>query len=259
MRRVTLGVIGLLCFGLAAGGSWYVKTKFYDDAEEEKKNDDPLGIALIGDGSEGETDTTDQGDSESGNMRVSLRAEPVSLDEILAFNQKLDEREKALDNREKALDNEEKRLKLILSDIESEEVTMKSMQQTIADNMKLLESKLLQVQETEAAAQDARDQVDEEKKKLDEFKLELGMNERENLKQLAAVVAGMDAAEAAGLLREYANSGKLDQAAEILGRLETRDAAGVLGELKDDKALQMQLTEKIRTRAKEPPVKKKRR
>ena len=72
-------------------------------------------------------------------------------------------------------------------------------------------------------------------------------------------MAGMDAAEAAGLLREYANSGKLDQAAEILGRLETRDAAGVLGELKDDKALQMQLTEKIRTRAKEPPVKKKRR
>lgn len=253
MRWAIYGVVGLLFFGGAAAGSWYVKTEFIDAKEEEGAADDPLGIALTSaEGAQDETEPVGVSDE----MRVPLRPEPVTLEEILVFNQKLDEREQTLQNRENDMENEEKRLKIILGDIQSEAATMESIQQSIADNLQVLENKLLQVQETQNATEDARNQVDAEKKKLDEFKMELGMNERENLKQIAQVVAGMDAGEAAGLLQEYANSGKLDLAAEILGRLETRDAAGVLGELGDDKALQMQLTEKMRTRAKEAPPKK---
>ena len=253
MRGVIYGVVGLLCFAGAAAGSWYVKTEYVDAKEGEAKPDDPLGIALTSaDTEEVEPETAQM----NGDMRVPLRPEPVTLEEILLFNQKLDEREQTLQGREQEMENEEKRLKIILGDIQAEAATMESIQQSITDNLQVLENKLLQVQETQTATQDARNEVDEEKKKLDEFKMELGMNERENLKQIAQVVAGMDAGEAAGLLQEYANSGKLDLAAEILGRLEARDAAGVLGELGADKALQMQLTEKMRTRAKETAPKK---
>ena len=55
---------------------------------------------------------------------------------------------------------------------------------------------------------------------------------------------GLSPEKAAGVLKEFANNGKIDTAVEILSKLEDRNAAGIL-EAMDDEKLVSEIVEKF--------------
>jgi flagellar motility protein MotE (MotC chaperone) len=89
---------------------------------------------------------------------------------------------------------------------------------------------------------------------LGKQRVELDAAERKNLERIAAMYDSMTPETAAPILRQMADSGRMDMAVKVLSQMKERQAARVLSEL-GDPALAAQLLDRLRgIKAQSPPA-----
>ena len=234
----------VLCIALFVGGlaaSLYLRPS----ANAEAEGAAATGATANGDGAENETKAPE--------LPVAFHGGPMSSDEIFRFTAAVRARERELKLRQEELENRESRLKMVEQDLRRQRQEMDGVMQQLQDTLEMSTKKLEQVKlerkQLEAERAKAINNLQQAKK----FEEEMSANEAAQVRRLAQLLEGLPEDRAAEMLVEMANSGKMEDAVQLLVHVEARNAAKILGEIKDT-ALLVQLTEAYR--ALQPPAPK---
>jgi flagellar motility protein MotE (MotC chaperone) len=209
---VQLGLAALVLFSLSAAMSvWlYQSTKPTEDTGGEKaakkKERDP-----------------ERPDKEPTEAKTPAKTEPPSdrTDSALA----------ALRDREVRLERRAAQMDIILRDLQAQRDAVDALLKQVAIELKAAAARN---SELEAKASD-----------LEKQKVDLTAAERKNIERIASMYDSMAPESAAPILRQMADSGRLDTAVKVLSQMKERQAARVLAEL-GDPALAAQLIDRMR-------------
>jgi small-conductance mechanosensitive channel len=240
-RILTAGIVGLLSFGLAAGGSIFLqKSKTTETVEADVT--DPTQDTTSGSTNPGSTFETD---STSVELPIAVRATPASPEEIVRYGMTFQKREEALKQREEELRQERLRLKLVSEDVRAEQRELEGLEQQIRGKLVAAEGVLKQIGDQQ---QEMKKQQEEAKTELDKFdKLQTQVDEGEeaNIKKMSDWFQAMVPEKAADYLREMVDEGQMPTAVKILANLEQRDASKILAAM-NDSSLVVQLVEEFK-------------
>jgi flagellar motility protein MotE (MotC chaperone) len=153
--------------------------------------------------------------------------------------------------REEKVSRREGMLDLILQDIRSERDRIESFRKEISKQMAALIDQSSQV-DTKVGELTKKDQsiaksvsdLEKRREDLKKKQAEITKEEQSNIIKLASLYDGMAPENAAKILQEMANGGKLDMAARVMASMKDRNAAKVLAEVSDT-TLAAQLSQRI--------------
>jgi flagellar motility protein MotE (MotC chaperone) len=137
----------------------------------------------------------------------------------------------ALRDREFRLERRAAQIELITRDLQAQQDAVEALSRQLAAELKTATAKSADL---EALAND-----------LDKRKVDLVSTERKNIEKMAAMYDSMAPESAALIMKQMADTGKLDMAVKILSQMKERQAARVLAELADP-SLAAQLLERMR-------------
>jgi len=264
-KMLMLGLYGTLILGISAGGTWFLRNNDIAKIESANEPTDPLTQSTAALASP--VDVTRPLSNEAENdLPVAVRPGEMSVEEIVRYGLGLKAREAVIRQREESLQRTEAQHRLVLADIDGEQQEIKGLVAQARDQRIASEQLLAQAQQERIKSEDVRKQLDEQKQKqeverekaartpastgsADDTEVDL----EANVKKLSAVVAGLSPEVSAGMMREFANDGKIDLAVKILAELEDRDASKILDAM-DDGQLVNELVEKFLLE-RESPVK----
>ena len=161
----------------------------------------------------------------------------------------------ALRDREARLERRQAQIEIILQDIRATRDSIDDLRKQVQTELKLSEAKAAEVQNRVNDLKEQKRAVDRNLADLQKRQVDLESGERKNIDKMASMYDSMPAENAAKILQQMADSGKLDTAVKLLASMKERQAARVLAELPDT-ALAAQLLDKMRglKRAPPPPV-----
>ncbi len=136
----------------------------------------------------------------------------------------------ALREREAQVERRAQQMQIVLQDLQEQRERFDELVRQVAQEVKAVTKSLDQLAALE-------NQV-KKKQETDEF-------DRKNIDRLATMFDSMDGPAAAPIIKQMADSGRLELAARILAQMKERNAARVLAEL-NDHALAVQLVERVR-------------
>lgn len=228
-----LKVLGLIAvaavtFTAAAAGSWWWQQH---SAAREAAAAPPAAEAPVP--PPAATETPASAGSKDPGLPVAARPRPMSVEELLRYGLSLNAREETLRQREDEFRQRETQLQLALADLQSEQAVIDGLRGQVQAQLQAADALLARIQQgrQELAAEQAR-----AKAQLEEFRsaqLEMDDQERENIKRLATWLRAMEPANAAEVLKEMANDGRMATAVKLLAHLEEREAAKILDALSD--------------------------
>jgi flagellar motility protein MotE (MotC chaperone) len=247
-KMIMIGVYGLLILGVSAGGTWFLRQK--DMAAQEAldtkaaANDPPVSdLAAHVDVT---TPLPPKRDDEE--LPVAVRPGEMSVEEIVRYGLGLKAREAAIRQREDALRRTETQHRMVLADIDGEQKEIEGLLAQARDQRTAAEQLLGQAQKERMDSEKVMKEMEDKKKKMEIERQkttskkpsatavgETEVDRDANIKELVSVMAGMSPEASAGVMREFANDGKMDMAVEILSKLEERKAAGILDAMADEK------------------------
>jgi flagellar motility protein MotE (MotC chaperone) len=248
-KIILFGVFGLATFGIAAAASWWLQAGQTSETVAESQPADAQHEPPAHGADEA-------GSVPAGELPVAIRPKPLSVEEIYRLGENLRKREETLKARAEELDAERAHMKLAMEDIRREQQEFESLQTKVQGLIATAEQLVAELgakrqqaaEEQKKAEQDlkaikeAQTKAEQDLKTLKEAQGATNETERENIKRMAAWFQQMEPETAAEYLRELANDGGLDTAAQLLSDLEERDAAEILTAMSDAK-LVIQLTE----------------
>lgn len=231
-------LVAVLLFGVSAGISLYLQNP---------------GLFTPGKDKEAAKSET-KADKEKPGEKVARKVEEVpplvqpppasTTEQAARLLARLQEKEQALKAREQAALEKEGRLKIVHEDIRGERALLELLRQQIAAEL----TRLIDKQATVARkASGLEDQKKEAAKLLAEMKsrqIELDKGETANLAKMASLADSMPPEKAAGVIKQLADSGKIDTAVKLLAQMKPSRAAQVLAEM-SDAALAADLLEKM--------------
>jgi flagellar motility protein MotE (MotC chaperone) len=238
-----LGLVALLLFSVSATLSvWLNQPKPQDEpaaakaAPRKPARKDPEAAAAAAP-AEGEKDAP------AARPVFRPKANPAT-EEAGQLAAQLREQQAAVKDRETRLDRRQSQIDLVLQDIRAERLTVDKVRKQVAEELRLLVEKIAELEQKQAAK--APEPV-KKPAEVDEAA------ERKNLDRMAVMYETMPAENAARILQQMADMGKLDTAVRLLSQMKERQAAKVLSEISDP-ALAAQMLEKMRGVKRSPPV-----
>lgn len=135
-----------------------------------------------------------------------------------------------LREREVQLERRAQQVQIVLQDLQEQRERFDELVRQVAQEVKAVTKSLDQLAALESQAKKKQD--------TDEF-------DRKNIDRLAAMFDSMDGEAAAPIIKQMADSGRMELAARILAQMKERNAARLLAELSDN-ALAVQLVERVR-------------
>lgn len=251
MARILIaGIVGIVSFGLAAGGSIYLqksKNTAEDATEEDSAESKPAAAADNG-------QSPSNPEREEEDLPIAVRATPASPEEIVRYGMTFRKREEALKAREEELRQERLRLKLVSEDVRAEQRELEGLEQQIRGKLVTAEGVLKEIDDRK---QELTKQQEEAKKELDKFdQLQTQVNKAEdaNVKKMSAWFQAMEPEKAADYLRELINDGQMPTAVKILSNFEEREASKILAAM-NDPALVVQLAKQFKEMKRPEPTK----
>jgi flagellar motility protein MotE (MotC chaperone) len=136
----------------------------------------------------------------------------------------------ALREREAQVERRAQQVQIVLQDLQEQRERFDELVRQVAQEVKAVTKSLDQLAALESQAK--------KKQETDEF-------DRKNIDRLAAMFDSMDGEAAAPIIKQMADSGRMELAARILAQMKERNAARILAELSDN-ALAVQLVERVR-------------
>ncbi|MCS7271043.1 MAG: hypothetical protein NZ703_08155 [Gemmataceae bacterium] len=137
----------------------------------------------------------------------------------------------ALREREAQLERRLQQVQIVLRDLQEERERFDALVRQLGNEIKSVTKRLEQLSALEAEAGRKRQEPDE--------------NDRKNVDRLAAMFDSMEGEAAASVIKQMADSGRMELAARILAQMKERNAARILTEM-NDPALATQLVERVR-------------
>jgi septal ring factor EnvC (AmiA/AmiB activator) len=223
-RVLGLIAVAAVMFTAAAAGSWWWR-------QQAAAAPPPAADATAA--PPAATEATDSAGPKNPGLPVAARPRPMSVEELLRYGLSLNAREESLRQREDEFRRRETQLQLALADLHNEQAVVDGLRGQIQEQLQAADALLARIQQgrQDLAAEQAR-----AKAQLEEFKsaqFEMDDQERENVKRLATWLRAMEPANAAEVLKEMANDGRMATAVKMLSHLEEREAAKILDALSD--------------------------
>ncbi len=257
-KLMMIGIYGLLILGVSAGGTWYLRQQ--DKAKEQVDKDtlDPLP--------ESASDLTAPVDvtqplppPKDQELPVAVRPGEMSVEEIVKYGLGLKDREAAIRKREESLRRTETQHRMVLADIAGEQREIEGLVAQAKDQRMAAEQFLAQSTKERARSESILKEVEERKQKMELERQKSGtkpsadpgsnmeVNRESNVKEMVAVVEGMDPDSASAMIKNFSNSGKMELAVEVLAKMEERKASAILSALTENKEekLSSELLEKF--------------
>lgn len=231
MKMITMGLVGLLIFGAAAAGGWYVKANVM--AEPEKEETDPTDIDITADPLE----TTEPVVTDSPLMPVAVREDAMSVEELLRFSLSLKEREKGLRENEDQFRQRQVQQQLVLSDIQAEQQTIDGLRSQLTTDIGAAQGMMDELNRIRDEVIAEREKTKREFGEIESKRIDITEQHRANDKKLSTWLQGMTGEKAAAVLKEMANDGNMKVAVQLLSNFEEREAAKILDSIDDPKLL----------------------
>ncbi len=245
-KMLMFGLYGLLILGASAGGTWFLRSKDIAEIEAASKPTDPLTQSTAALASPVDV-TRPLPDEVEDDLPVAVRPGEMSVEEIVRYGLGLKAREAVIRQREESLQRTEAQHRLLLADIDGEQQEIEGLVAQARDQRIASEQLLAQAQQERIKSEDVLKQLDEKKQKLDLDREKAARNpapaggvgetevDREaNIKEFSAIVSAVSPEVAAGMMRDFANDGKIDLVVEILAELEERNAAKIVDSMSGD-------------------------
>ena len=148
--------------------------------------------------------------------------------------------------RESKVEIRQKQIDLILMDIRSDREILDRLRNQIATELKLVSEKSGELDKKFAELDTERKQVAKSTSELGKGRLEIEKDERTNLVKMASLYDAMAPENAAKILQQMADTGKMDTAVKVLAAMKPAKASKVLSEMPDS-SLAAQLLEKMKS------------
>lgn len=174
-------------------------------------------------------------------------SKPISAEEIFRFGVINRKRMEKLQEREKALDERERRMQLEYKDLEARQAEVEGLLAHINDTLTAGESLLSQINTKRLEMAEEKSALESQK---EEHESKTGLSpedQQANERQAAALIEAMNSETAADVIKEFANSGKMDFALALIEQMEERNGAKILDAI-NDPALLADMTSKLRER-----------
>jgi len=277
-KMMGLMIYGGIIFGLSAGGAWFMHTKHQEELAQERSKHEPSPDERLVPSTTDHPTTTHPELSEKMNedalTQVPVRAESMTVEEMVRHGMKLKERDKTIRAREESLERVEAQYSLMLEEIVSKQREINGLMLQAREQRKAADEILKQAdlkhQEATALFQQARTRQEETQAMLDKATTQQreklasqqtsdptktamaettdAADRSKNLKQIADVLGGMGPDAAAKALAGYINNGDMDTAVQLVSLMEGRKSSAILEAMsliEEDAALVDELLEQF--------------
>jgi len=247
-------VVGGLLFGVSAGGSWYwkqMKTSQGDDAAAPESS----ATALDSTGRGPATGVGRRAADASTPQKTAVRP-PYSAgaEEAVQLANNLRERLAAVREREVRLVEREKQLDPIYQDIRGERATIDELRKQVNEELKAVQEERAALDRKRAESEQQRQEISDRTSQMQKNMIELDDVERKNIDKMAKMYASMPPENAARILQQMADNGKMETVVKVLGQTQERQAAKILAEMPE--TLAAQLLEKLKDLKRSPTTPK---
>ena len=226
---ITAVVVGLFLFVASAGMSWWLiytppEVADPDAVAEAPASEFPVDVAQ---------------DEKQEIMPVSLRPEtPMSLEAITGLAETIMKKEKKVFDAQQALKKEEQRIGLLFDDLKRE-------QEELSGFASRIEGMIMEAKQAVKLLQIEKDDIEKKSAELTKLEKKSGIKGDEiedaklanQIKNLVNVLEEMDGTDAANVLKQFADRGKIHVAAKALSQLDERQKGKVLKGLGSDPTL----------------------
>jgi hypothetical protein len=233
MKVVILAVSGLLVFGASAGLSWYLqKGKAEQTASAVSPQEQSANPAVSPSPASGANVTPAESQ-----LPVAARPRPMTVEEIVKYSLALKKRDQDLSTREQELSQQEERQKLVRADIQMDQQQFTSLLASVSEQQAAVKTLIENAEHSRVQLAEEQKAAEQKRLQEDQARIVLEQEQRENIKQLSTWMQAMEPAKAAGVLKQFAEDGRLEIAVQILANFEEREAAEILSSLQDPKLI----------------------
>lgn len=229
IKTFLYSMFAVFLFALGGAGSWFYLQMVEADGQEK----DSVSFQPVAPHTGLEALTSDINPSNNIEMPVPVHVKPVSAEEIFRFGAINKKNIEQLRNQEQRLEKDKLRLKTAHIDIETRQREIEGMLIQVNDKLATAE-KLLD--DIKVAAERLTTEKQDVSKKLDELQQseeDLNAGENVNVQMVASWIQNMKAEQAAEIIREMANDGKMDFGLKLLAQIEDRNVAKILAAMRD--------------------------
>ena len=239
---IYLAICGAL-FGAGLGLSLFLEGKSEPEKPVEEAKADIFEVVPADPNAE-MVDPTPEVDKTHLSVPIVERGKPLSAEEMFRFGEMYREQQTALDKRSKDIETREAKLKLIHDDLIGSRKELDGLRAQMRDLLHRSEQALIRLEEKKTSQIQAEvpgDTGDNAAQPVAPDSQDNAMHV-ERIKTVAKWMSNMPAEQAARYIRELADEGKQDEAAELLAEIEDRDVAKILAEI-DSPAVIYEITE----------------
>jgi vacuolar-type H+-ATPase subunit I/STV1 len=241
-KMIMIAVVGLVLFGASFAGSYFLFGKpepeptELAEGEEAGEHGSPEHAKAVADG-HGEADHgTHKADNKPETLPVAFRPnEPLSVEAVLQLAGSIRDKEKVVGERMQIVEKQEERIKLLFEDLNRERTELTSMNERVEQQIARSEELLTRLKSEREILTKQKEEL-EAKQPTAPKKVPLDDPEAEQtFANVASWFEKMNPEQAAANLKQMANDGQMELAANLLGRLEDRKIAEILEQIADPK------------------------
>jgi hypothetical protein len=243
VRALILLVVAGMAFGGAAGGAmWWQQHAAAASADgehaEEAGHEADAHAAPVTMDAHADSHASDAGHEPlpvppDAGLPVSVRPQPMSVEELLRYGLSLNAREAALHVREDEARNQEIQIQLAIADIQSEQQSIEGLRGQVQKQLETADTLLVRIEDGRKALADEQAKRDQELKKFQTERIEMDDQEQQNIKRRAAWLSAMEPSKAGELLKGMVDEGDLSSAVKLLSQLDETKGAQILAAIED--------------------------
>lgn len=258
-----MGLIAILFFGGGLGASWYLaKQKLAAEQQALAEANDPNGVLkkvpTDPEAAQQHAKTGEHGTEHEEEMPIAVRPEvALSQEEIYKYGEMFNKQRERIAKDQEAVDLERKRVEHVLKEITASQREMDGLQVQLEQGVKKAQSLLEALNERMQTLDAQKKEVEaliKQKQAMDNPPPGASSSEEasptanrpggepgRDIAKLAEVMQGMNKTQAAEMITTLSNQGRLAEAAEVLQKMEPRNASKILANL--DAELRIQISD----------------
>ena len=245
-KLMIVGLTSVILFGLSGTASWYFqhqKQLEQQQAEHPEAGPHKLASAPL------KPNQPPSPEGHPGGESSRVAARPIytaKTDEFEKLNSEMRNRMTEVRETERQLTSRKQQLDLIQQDIRGERTAIDELRQQVKKELEAVQVALADLDRQKSAMKADQGKLSKASEALKGQETRLEKDDLDTLKKMAPIYNSMSAESVGKILKQYADTGKIDIAAKILSMMQGKQGSKVLDELKDP-VLAAQLLEKVKS------------
>ena len=259
VKNVLVSLFAVFLFALGAGGSFYFSQwqEKQKDAEELAATEGELPADLAA--TDTATTATVTTEKPSDPLPTPARPATMSAEQIVRYASQYRQQVEQLQKREADLIRQESRLDLAAKDVDQRKMEIDGMLKQIQGYVQQSQTLLGNLQAERQMLQDEKDLRDKEMQQINDSRSLSPEVQQQNLSKSAQYISGMQDKDAAAVIKNWVNDGKMDYALQVLENVSERDASKIMSALgEEDQVLVAEMLVALKDMDRPEPATKKR-